>query len=288
MDTIATRGTRVSMGDGAAIQVFSAELASELVAIGDPVGAAFIAPMALLQTAVRASGLTVGARLQAIQVAYSMFREQFDTLPGSGVPHRGAVGAVVSFNTPDRLRRAMNLCVVIYWVVQMQCAADLSRIGTHPLELRFGMLRCLLRGVTQWNYFVGAEAYSELVKRYTSELGIMPPAPAKRVKVAGAVLRPEGDTPGPIALAGPEKALGEYTRDERGRSAYLASLRAAARVFMSPDPVARRRSLPIFWPYLIGIAAFLEEHPDATEDPSPDNFFSGLQSEGRFKAMGSG
>jgi hypothetical protein len=267
------------MSDGAAIKFLSPEIACELVSVGDAVGAAYVTPMALLQTAVQAVDVTDGARLQAISVAYAMFRQQYDVLVASGLPYRGPVGQVLAFNTPDHLRRAMNLCVVLYWIIQMRCPADLSRIGTHPLELRFGLLRCLLRGVTRWNYFVGAETYAELVKIYASKIGVTLPAPAKRAKVGGAVLNL-------FPQAEPVEMLGEYTRDERGRAVDFPCLRAAARDFMSPDAVARRRSLPIFFPYLAGIAAFLEDHADATEDPTPDGFFAGTACEARYKALG--
>jgi hypothetical protein len=273
------------MSDGAALEVFTPAVASACLAVGDSVAAAFIAPWAILQTAMRATGLAPAARLQALQLSYDMFRYMHDEDPAGKLPERGGRSRVVGFNTMDHLRRAMNLIVILFWVVSMGCSADLSRFSTHGLELRFGFLRCLLRGHTQWDFFVSAETYAELVKRFTAELGIAVPAPIKRAKVAGAVLDAVDEA---ASVDGVDSAdvLCEYTRDERGNSVNPDRLRQAARDFVSSNPMVRRRASAIFWPYLIGMADFLEAHPSATREPSPDGFFSGMVCETRFKDSG--
>jgi hypothetical protein len=44
----------------------------------------------------------------------------------------------------------------------------------------------------------------------------------------------------------------------------------------------------VIGPYVQALAAFLDAHPEALRDPSPDGFFSGLSCEARCRAGGHG
>jgi hypothetical protein len=180
------------MSDAGALQVMNLCVAAQLIEARDFLGAAYVAPWGLLNFAIRGTRMTRRARLQTLEVAYSMFRRLYDQLHDRNVPtppERGSRGGVTYFANSDHLRRAMNLTLGIFFLVKEGRALDTSRAGTYYVELLWAGDRTFLRGHTQWNFLLGAEVIREMISDMNMVTGLRRSKPRCRATVAGAILQ---------------------------------------------------------------------------------------------------
>jgi hypothetical protein len=66
----------------------------------------------------------------------------------------------------------MNLCVAVYAALDMESSVHLGRIGTHPVEGHFGVVRAALRGVSQWRTWLSAEVFASIIPEFRDRLGL--------------------------------------------------------------------------------------------------------------------
>ena len=107
---------------------------------------------------------------------------------------RGGADVVLTISDRNHLRRAMNLCVGLFYIIrEMPGAILLGRFGTHSIESHFGIVRSALRGQAQWRYWLGAEAYASLVVRMKHVLGLRVRSRAGRIPISGGVVAAMGE-----------------------------------------------------------------------------------------------
>jgi hypothetical protein len=173
-------GRRNAMNDALALQAFRAEIAMALLSLGMQDASAYFVPWALLHAAIGSDAMTRAARLQALEVAFAMFRVQYthvdETGKDFGIFQRGDTTEpqrVLTYADANQLRRAMNTCIAIYAALKLETGdVALNRIGTHDLEGHFGIVRTALRGQSQWRSWLSAEAFASLLPEFRTRVGI--------------------------------------------------------------------------------------------------------------------
>jgi hypothetical protein len=171
-----------------------------------------LAPWAILHTAVAAESLGETARLQALSVAFEMFRAQHTLATGRrrrGAPvQRGSAADEFTFADANQLRRAMNYCAEVFAAFFLHVGDILlSRIGTHCVEGHFGIIRSILRGVSTWEGWMDAETFAALVPGFRESLGLPRGQPRRsRVLPVGALAR-RGDESGSAPFAADDDGL---------------------------------------------------------------------------------
>jgi hypothetical protein len=263
LPSIAVPGLSNAMSDALALQAFRLDLALACDELDLPQASIYLAPSAVLHDAIASDRLSEDARLQALSVAFEMFRREYRQITAprrdrDAPVQRGSATAELTFADANQLRRAMNFCMAVYAAFVLHVGNILlSRIGTHSVESHFGIIRSVLRGVSSWQRWLDAETFAGLVPRFRESLGLPRNQPRRsRVLPVGA-----------LALRGSGGAL--FAGDEQ-------ELLAAARAFVDGE----RPQVMIDYLYLL-----LEATEDVTEPANPQPF-AGVTSQARVMRQG--
>jgi hypothetical protein len=203
LPSVATPGRSRAQGDAEAMQTFRLETVLALIGFGEPDMALFFAPWSLLYFAAASERMTRQARIQALDVAFTMLHFEWELLKQGNprLPERAPDGSRVSFADANQLHRGMNLCAALMAaLVAVSGPLSIRRIGTHCVEYHFGIVRSVLHGVSNWRSWLSAEAFAALMPEMRAALGLSPAAASRsRAEPIGAVLGsddPEGSYDG--------------------------------------------------------------------------------------------
>ena len=204
-------GQMGAISDSLAKELLTPDVLAAAFETGNCTAPIFVAPWTFVATAMDSETMTREARLEAISVAFTMFsriylamgevsqevkatageaagmtKEQMKAAKDAVPKERGGATDVLTISDRNHLRRVMNLCVGLFYIIKtMPGALLLGRFGTHSIESHFGIVRSALRGQGQWRYWLGAEAYANLVSRMKAELGLRPCGRAGRIAMSG-------------------------------------------------------------------------------------------------------
>jgi hypothetical protein len=167
--------------DGPALQL--CQLSVVLAALDrDQEGLArFLAPWALIEAAVREEHLSRELRRTFLQMAFSMLAVAYhEPQP------RARLADAVPFFTKQQAIRGMNLCLVLSVIITgRRGPLNMGRIGSHVLEMHFGLVRAALHGDDHLDRWVGAESASVLIANFISDLELPVFRRCTRVSLAG-------------------------------------------------------------------------------------------------------
>jgi hypothetical protein len=185
-----------------------------------------------------------------------------------GAPkERGGADVVLTISDRNHLGRAMNLCVGLFYnPPKSPGALLLGRFGTHSIESHIAIVRSALRGQGQWRYWLGAEAYTNLVVGMKTVLGLRTRGRAGRIPISGGVVAAMGEEDETGITPLPWTASGSAERRE---------LLEAASGSVEGDHDA----LSVLYEYTLALLEHLKEPPIRVDsDPSPQ---AGMVSAGR-------
>jgi hypothetical protein len=228
LSSIAAPGQQHSQSDAEALRTFRLDVVLACIELDDSGSGIYFASWTLLYVAVAADGMTIAARLQALEIAFRMFGTEYELLPeatgDADLRQRKTPGRRLTFADANQLRRAMNDCVAFFGTLNLGGpSVNLGHVGTHSLEKHFGVVRSALRGVSQWRSWVNAEAFACLVPEMREALGLARSQPSRsRATATGAVTHP--DAPGFVDAFQPERMdelIVSADRFVRGESADL-------------------------------------------------------------------
>jgi hypothetical protein len=214
----------------------------------------------ILRVGVCSDLFTRDARLEALAIAFAMFRRIYDRLDeipsDSGIVISGDSEAVLTLANRQQLRRAMDVCVA-YDMALRYLGGDiaLARLSTHDVESHSGMTPSVLRGQSQWRFWISAEAFARMLPQLQDRIELARRARRSRAQRTGSLV-PAVDTP----------------EMWQGSGAVLADLRQSAIAFID-----RTHGAEQFEACLADmVAAIAEEGP-----PSTPGAYAGVAAEGR-------
>jgi hypothetical protein len=202
VDAIATTGQSGAMNDGLALELFDLEFVLQCAQMGEAEPVRLLLPWALLIAAVRAEDVSRSARIEMIQVAFTMMWAQWHGMPETGATKgiaqrktRDGAGNVLPMTlmTRQQAKRGINLCIALFLTLDtIEGGVALGRLGSHACETHFGQIRAIIRGQTQVRLWNRAEAAVSLMGEFLNDLGLRAPARLGRVSASG-VSVPEVD-----------------------------------------------------------------------------------------------
>jgi hypothetical protein len=165
-----------------ALQLVNAEVLKKLLHDGNLECALFLFPWTFIDTAIRGEGLDRPDREACAEVAFRVLAIVGPLLP------KAKRGQPQPMYTRMQWVRGMNLCVVLFHVLLHMEDDDilsLGRLGTHPVEGHFGVVRAMMRGDTDFGHWVGAEVRGEIVERLLAKHGQPQLTRRTRVPISG-------------------------------------------------------------------------------------------------------
>jgi hypothetical protein len=157
---------------------------SEVSPTADPSGAYFLLPLVAMRLAIRNPGLGVAARLDLIQLTFSVFFGYLKHYPKGnkffGIDETGEGGfARKTLWTRAMCRRACHTCIGLYWAIPKHGGRPdfklaLNLIGSHSAECHCGMTRSALRGVTRWKRLLDTQVKAVMLRNMMQWLRFPP------------------------------------------------------------------------------------------------------------------
>jgi hypothetical protein len=178
--------------DAPALQLVNAKVLRKLLRGAYFEIALSLLPWSFIDLALRGAGLSRDDRMACLEIAYRVFAVVGPLLPKA---KRGQPQPVW---TKIQWVRGMNLCVVLFHVLRHMKddeIVSLGRLGTHPVEGHFGVVRGTLRGDNDFKHWLGAEARGEMVERLLVDLGQPQLTRRTRVPISGVFVAGHEDEP---------------------------------------------------------------------------------------------
>ena len=293
---VSVPGQAGAMNDKLAKELLTPDVLAAAFEGGNWTAPIFVAPWTFLASAMDSDSMSREAKLEAISIAFAMFSRIYVGLGevatqakteaarttgetqaqmkaekaarDAAPKERGGADVVLTISDRNHLRRAMNLCVGLFYIIKrMPGALLLGRFGTHSIESHFGIVRSALRGQGQWRYWLGAEAYASIVVRMKEVLGLRTRGRAGRIPISGGIVAAMGEEDETAITPLPWTASGSGERRE---------LLAAASRSVEGD----LDGLSALYEYTLALLEHLKERPIRVDsDPSPQ---AGMVSAGRY------
>ena len=172
----------------------------ECITRGMHEAARYLAPFSLIEAAIREVGVSRRVRCQLLQMAFTLLNRA-----------RLAIGE--DFWLRDQILRAMNLCVMMFFVLVHFRAMRIAmgRLGSHALECHFGLVRSMLRGDDRFEMWMAAEVRAMLLTQFLASLEVPSVSRRTRVPISGAQVPALEEEDIEVTFEGIEGLSGEVT-----------------------------------------------------------------------------
>jgi regulator of replication initiation timing len=167
------------MNDIYAVKLFSVESLVKLVSAGRIAEADYLMPFVLWYAVVAISDLSRPTRLSLLSIVFRIFvKWSLSRIDFYGQTIRNRVKWTkgekkIKFAVIESdLVRYMNSVVFLYAVIKNYESVSLNRIGTHPLENYFGMIRLASHDNHSWDRFLSSAGKANIVSEILTACGI--------------------------------------------------------------------------------------------------------------------
>jgi hypothetical protein len=135
------------MSDIFAVQVFSLENLSQLFRSGCIAAGYYLAPFVMWYASISISSLHPSLRLDLLSISFTVFRDWFIRMNrGTRIPPNSKF-----FTEKIDLVRYLNTILFLHQAIETFPEIALNRIGTHPVENIFGLMRVASNGNHSWD-----------------------------------------------------------------------------------------------------------------------------------------
>jgi hypothetical protein len=143
------------MNDVLAVEVFSVDNLTTLKNQGKLFEAYYLLPFVCWYSAITIQGLGWEARLELLKMAFHIFALWYQQ---SKNPPRGYMKGHKFFVERPDLKRYLNTTLFLYFITSKRKPIAYNRIGTHPVENLFGLVRVSSHFDHTWPKFLMAIA----------------------------------------------------------------------------------------------------------------------------------
>ena len=167
----------ISMRDDLALKIFHTDNLKSLFEEEIWNEYVFILPYIILINVIQSNTLTVGARLQMLELAYTMleviFAASFDF---PEIPReKNGKQQEAKYITRNQKRRTQNDIIALAHALTFYSdGIAFSRLGTHLVEFKFGEMRRMSYGNNSANVLLGAVVRAEVVKEVCEQYDVHP------------------------------------------------------------------------------------------------------------------
>jgi hypothetical protein len=218
-------GGAAKMNDIFAVQLFSVDNLIALLAKGDVYGAYYLTPFVMWYAAISISELDVSLRFDLLAISFVVLRDWFR----QGFTEAGRIPDGKFFTEKIDLIRYLNTILFLHEALGSFPEIALNRIGTHPVENLFGLMRVASNADHRWERCKGAIIKATLMKEILFVHNIRSPV-RRNFSLAGVKCRNSSH----------QDLLGIHGFGDRG----IACAERMRAFVMHPEATARPPDLP--------------------------------------------